>query len=370
MKKLILIALAATVISVQAMDQNTVSGLLQENKTNQKEVIYCCACDAAQKDGKQLDNACQECIRFITLDGKKFRLSKGVVPEHWGQTQAMTGGQQNGYVSLHDIGGIALELNALNSLSHNEKLIAQLRLEQDEIKEDYQARVLSLQNPQELYDVMQQTFVLSGGDRNAIWPLAERFALLVKDAEFDVSEFAQDEDISPVIKSAVVSWLKILDNKLKIPQDEDKKVIETSISFKDWSKYNNAALKIIKDSSGEVILNLSGLWLSDINGLSDFLNQHKLACVNLSYNKISSLSAGVFSNCPKLQRVWLDNNQISSLSAGVFSNCPQLQNVWLSNNEISSLSAGVFSNCPQLQYVWLYHNKISSLPAGAFNNCP
>ena len=137
----------------------------------------------------------------------------------------------------------------------------------------------------------------------ALSAIAEPLALLIKeDQSFDLAEFAKNPDISPEIVSAVVSWLKIFNKKLQIPVSPDGKTpVKTYISFKDWSKHNDATKKITQGS----LLDLSGIGLSDTEGLADFLENmdRKSLRFELSNNQISALQPGVFSNCPELQVV-------------------------------------------------------------------
>ncbi len=370
-KILFFITLAISNIAVQAMEPNIVASLKQENQ--QKEAIYCPICLADSAANKPLNNSCTDCIGFKTNDGKKFRFALAMVPEHWKMVQNMTAKQDEGYVILQDFNSNDLALFTLSMLAKNKNdFLNKLQLSIEQIKEDYDALLLSLQDPQTIADLMEKTLQWTA-DPKEISPLAERFVLLVQDADFDVVEFAKIEGISPAIISAVVSWFIILNKVFVIPNDNKGHLVKTNISFKDWAEHNDATKKIKKaDYRDSYILDLSELCLSDIDGLTDFLEKHgsKIDTINLSRNKISGLQPGVFSNCHQLQTVYLYYNQISGLQPGVFSNCPRLEAVDLSGNQISALQPGIFSNCPLLQRVYLSYNRISGLQPGVFSNCP
>ncbi len=386
MKKILFfIVLAIANIAVHAMESNIVTALKQED---QAETIYCSTCSTVRQD------SCLNCLRFITNDRKKFRIAKDLVPVQWQQSKNMLAKQENNYVPLPDFSSKDLALFTGSVLAQNkDNICAKLGLSTEEIQEELDANLLSLQDAQELINLMEKG-LLWGLERKALSAIAEPLALLIKeDQSFDLIEFAKNPDISPEIVSAVVSWLTIFNKDLKIPVSSDGKTpVKTNISFKDWSKYNDATKKIIQGS----ILNLSDIGLSDIEGLADFLEKHgskiisidlsnnyisalqpgvfcnypQLRQVNLGGNQISILQPGVFSNCPQLRIVDLSCNQIRALQPGIFSNCPKLKEISLINNQISGLQPGIFSNCPKLNTVWLYNNQIRVLQPGVFGNCP
>ncbi len=342
-KILFFITLAISNIAVQAMESNIVTALKQED---QAETIYCSTCSTARQD------SCLNCLRFITNDLKKFRIAKDLVPVQWQQTKNMLAKQENNYVPLPDFSSKDLALFTGSVLAQNkDNICAKLGLNSEEIQEELDAKLLSLQDAQELINLMEKG-LLWGLERKALSAIAEPLALLIKeDQSFDLADFAKNPDISPEIVSAVVSWLTILNKDLKIPVSSDGKTpVKTNISFKYWSKYNDATQKITQGS----LLDLSGIGLSDIEGLNDFLEKHgsKIIMIDLHKNQISALQQGVFSKCPELLVVDLSYNQISALQPGIFSNCPKLEIISLSGNKISVLQPGVFSDCPLITNNW------------------
>jgi hypothetical protein len=140
-------------------------------------------------------------------------------------------------VLLKDISATALELSVLNTLVKANKK------DNADMQQEYKARIASLQDPQQIIDLMTQLLFWSV-DKQDLSDLAEQFALMVKDADFDVQEFAQTEGIPKAVISAVVSWMKILNKDLQIPHGADGKEIQTAISFKDWVKHNDVKLRL------------------------------------------------------------------------------------------------------------------------------
>ena len=379
MNKLQWVTLALFLLSNHAfpMEQGVVNQLQQFSVSNQQKGIYCPTCMADSKANKPLNNSCPDCIRFKTNDGKTFRFALDMVPEHWKTVQSMTAKQEEGHVTLQDLNSADLAFFVPYMLVKNKNdLLNKLQFPIEQIKEEQNALILSLQDPQIILDLMEKTLMWSA-DPKEISPLAERFVLLVKDVDFDVAEFAKTEGINPTIISAVVSWLKILNKNFVIPNDSKGSPVKINILLKDWAKHNRDVLKsrIKKNLNGSLGIDLTKLNLSDITGCMDVLKEHagdqikdnKLV-IDLYDNNISSLASGVFSNCPELIEVRLSFNQISSIAAGAFSNCPQLQDVDLSHNQISSLPVDVFSNCTELKWVWLVYNQLSSLGSGLFSN--
>jgi hypothetical protein len=246
-------------------------------------------------------------------------------------------------VLLKDISATALELSVLNTL------VKASKQDDSDMQQEYKARIMSLQDPQQIIDLMTQLLFWSAGKQD-LSDLAEQFALMVKDADFDVQEFAQTEGIledkthavgiPKAVIIAVVSWMKILNKDLQIPHGADGKEIKTSISFKDWVRYNDVNSRL-KDSLGLKMLDLENLRLSDITDLGKTLQDmgtvNDIQKICLRNNQIKEIPAGAFSGLSQLQKIWLDDNQIKEIPAGIFNGLSQLQEIWLHNNQIQEI---------------------------------
>ncbi len=114
--------------------------------------------------------------------------------------------------------------------------------------------------------------------------------------------------------------------------------------------------------------------------------------VKLSFNEISDIPPGVFSQLAECTRIylfrnklmgvrpdmwegltslrglWLNNNLISSLSPGVFSTLPSVTNVDLANNYIQVIQRDMFTGVQSLKGLSLSSNPISSIESGSFSD--
>jgi len=80
--------------------------------------------------------------------------------------------------------------------------------------------------------------------------------------------------------------------------------------------------------------------------------------LDLSYNQLTSLPAGIVESLPYLRILQLDNNNIYCIDKQAFRSLPQLVSVTLQNNNISSVSSQIRNNLPRLQSLRLEHNPL------------
>ena len=84
---------------------------------------------------------------------------------------------------------------------------------------------------------------------------------------------------------------------------------------------------------GENILNLSKLRLNSLDGLNAISDIQTVRELYLSYNKLSSLPAGLFNGLSNLQRLYLFSNELTSLPVGVFNGLSSLKKLCIFDNE-------------------------------------
>ncbi|KAG9265772.1 toll-like receptor 13 [Astyanax mexicanus] len=89
--------------------------------------------------------------------------------------------------------------------------------------------------------------------------------------------------------------------------------------------------------------------------------------LDLSDNKISHISAPVFSGLTQLKTLHLQLNDLTQVSHG-FEMLPTLEFLDLSRNRIKKLSCSDFANLTQLTHLYLYSNKISKLESCLFKH--
>ena len=92
--------------------------------------------------------------------------------------------------------------------------------------------------------------------------------------------------------------------------------------------------------------------------------------VNLEYNLIESVPAGLFSGMTELRDVRLTGNKLTTVPAGLYSGLSRLTYVYLAQNQIESLPDGVWADLQLLYQVRLQDNKLTSIPQGVFNGLP
>ena len=85
-----------------------------------------------------------------------------------------------------------------------------------------------------------------------------------------------------------------------------------------------------------------------------------LASLNLSHNRLSSLTEDSLKGFESLRDLDLSNNELSSLAPTVFSGHRKLERLLLQNNSLSLLPASLLSDLSALTVLNLSRNAISS----------
>ena len=94
----------------------------------------------------------------------------------------------------------------------------------------------------------------------------------------------------------------------------------------------------------------------------------RLETLELSGNKISTLSEKPFDRLNQLTNLKLDHNNLNSLDPESFHGLTKLQRLDLSYNNIEFIPDQLFSQCLNLQNLDLSHNRLTNLPDKIFQN--
>ncbi|XP_030576550.1 lumican [Archocentrus centrarchus] len=161
-------------------------------------------------------------------------------------------------------------------------------------------------------------------------------------------------------------WL-ILDNNQITNAKVSKGTIDKLTALeKLFFSYNNLIEPIIPPSKA-----LEELRLTD-NKLSKFpagllSDKENLTSIHLQHNELTSDAiTGAFKGLKKLLSLDVSYNKLKKLPAGVPSSLGML---YADHNAIESIGAGYLNKLPALQYLRVSHNKLvdSGIPAGVFN---
>ena len=104
---------------------------------------------------------------------------------------------------------------------------------------------------------------------------------------------------------------------------------------------------------------------SSINSLgrSVFDNLEQLLFLDLSFGNLSSMSSfGVFRRLSILKTLNLSHNKIESLTEGVFQGLKNLHELDLSWNPLRSLVGDVFDHLDNIRFLHLHHSKLTKIP--------
>ncbi|EPB70203.1 leucine Rich repeat-containing domain protein [Ancylostoma ceylanicum] len=107
---------------------------------------------------------------------------------------------------------------------------------------------------------------------------------------------------------------------------------------------------------------LKGINRSMLQGLTSLLE------LDLSGNRIGSLSTGVFDLTPELRELSLNDNDIATIEDGTFAKLTSLKKLSLSGNQISTITKNMFKGLDSLEVLNLQNNQITSIDWSAFAN--
>ncbi|CAH1403180.1 unnamed protein product [Nezara viridula] len=89
-------------------------------------------------------------------------------------------------------------------------------------------------------------------------------------------------------------------------------------------------------------------------------DHYQLMEINLSFNKITKIYIGSFSDLDNLMDINLGDNEIVNIDAGAFANLIDLTTLSLRGNKLTSLNTETFQNLPCLAYLDLAFNSLNS----------
>lgn len=124
-------------------------------------------------------------------------------------------------------------------------------------------------------------------------------------------------------------------------------------------KFQNCSIQSIHDTAFDGLVLLIELDLSrnKLVSLSKriFRETSKLRVISFSYNKIKTVERELFFNLTHAQRISLDHNEIEVLDKSTFKNLPSLQHIGLDYNRLKTLSLD-FATMPKLNSLKLSGN--------------
>ena len=101
---------------------------------------------------------------------------------------------------------------------------------------------------------------------------------------------------------------------------------------------------IIKDTDLE---HIDPIWFTDLQNLGE---------LNLNYNKIKLLEAGVFDKLTNLVVIYLEKNLIETIPSDLFKCNWKLTEIYFENNKIKHIGNGVFASLQHLTYLDMEKN--------------
>nr|XP_050027709.1 leucine-rich repeats and immunoglobulin-like domains protein 3 [Dermacentor andersoni] len=162
------------------------------------------------------------------------------------------------------------------------------------------------------------------------------------------------------------SWVEILD----ISQNEftvlDTRSLQHITQLKRLKAAHNK-LSAVPDLGSHPHLTELNLAHNAIPQLtSDLKKLPQLKNLDLSFNKITSISGGVFTNSSNLQYLSLSSNKISSIEKGSLDNLTSLQTLQLNRNRLATIPKNLFLNLKSLKQLELDKNRIRAIEGLSF----
>lgn len=145
-------------------------------------------------------------------------------------------------------------------------------------------------------------------------------------------------------------------------------LIKENIELDIFKISNNPRIKHLPVDGFECSADQFNIYLFDASncGLEEIYDNSlqtftALSVINLSENKIKTISSKVFSICPKLNEINLANNMLTTLDAKIFEKNKELGKLHLQGNPLTVISAEVFVHTPLMTWLDMSHGELTTL---------
>jgi Leucine-rich repeat (LRR) protein len=180
--------------------------------------------------------------------------------------------------------------------------------------------------------------------------------------------------VHPLVFRNISNTLKILELSFSLYGEDYPHEAISYLSELMWLGLDNNNLKFIPKNALHNLheltyINLSFNRLTSISSKFFIANIHiNLLEVDLSYNAIERISSQTFSGLELLQVVNLSSNKIKCIDRASFFNLPFLTHIDLTYNQLRNLSEGVFELLPNLLNIDLMYNNLISFSLRCFKH--
>lgn len=99
-----------------------------------------------------------------------------------------------------------------------------------------------------------------------------------------------------------------------------------------------------------------------------FIGLVKLTRLTLYRNKLTSISSGLLKGLDNLVELCIEQNRISEIESGSFARMKNLRRLFLNDNKITAIKSGLFSGLNNLVTLCLMKNQISVIEPESFTN--
>ncbi|MCI4386364.1 hypothetical protein PGIGA_G00061610, partial [Pangasianodon gigas] len=185
-----------------------------------------------------------------------------------------------------------------------------------------------------------------GQNRAMLWNITDKTFLNSVEALNLTAVSIPAENIAAVLQN--VSWASLF----KLRFSELKWKVETLLQYACLP-----GLRVLRLQRNK-ISNLTADMLGPCSNLTE---------IDFGDNEISHISAPIFKELTQLRVLRLQINKLTAIKNS-FLNLPMLEFIDLSRNRISTLTCSDFANLTQLNTLYLYSNKISTIPSCAFKD--
>lgn len=215
----------------------------------------------------------------------------------------------------------------------------------------------------------------------------------------DLFEAANTLDAAPLIKGILTlgvlatirqrynSDFNLLDN---LDEDDKKIIAKTSFlsrphqiagqSLQAFQNEDTWRIKYYALSVAEVApyihahsdneLNLQRLNIESLEGLSSIPNIAEIQELDLTFNRLFTLSTEAFIGFNNLEKLYLGHNFLQTIQPDTFSATPNLSEIYLFNNNLQTIHPDIFRGLNQLRYIDLSSNPLQEIDLAMFDHLP